>query len=57
MYELWETKHSRAVAFTGRAQGSGAAFERTLWLAHEWRDNKTVWWHAFESEQRSPPQE
>src|ERR1700681_2011083 len=34
----------------GTGAGSGAAFERTLWLAHEWRHDKTVWWHAFESE-------
>ena len=34
----------------GTGAGSGAAFERTLWMAHEWRDGKVVWWHAYESE-------
>jgi ketosteroid isomerase-like protein len=34
----------------GTGAGSGAAFERTLWLAHEWRDGKNVWWYAFEDE-------
>jgi ketosteroid isomerase-like protein len=34
----------------GTGAGSGARFERTLWLASEWCDGKTVWWHAFESE-------
>jgi hypothetical protein len=34
----------------GTGAGSGASFERTLWLANEWRDKKVVWWCAFESE-------
>ena len=34
----------------GTGAGSGASFERTLWLAVKWRDKKEVWWHAFESE-------
>jgi ketosteroid isomerase-like protein len=34
----------------GTGAGSGASFERTLWLANEWRDKKTVWWRAFETE-------
>jgi hypothetical protein len=34
----------------GTGAGSGASFERTLWLANEWRDKKVVWWRAFESE-------
>jgi len=34
----------------GQGAGSGASFERTLWLAVEWRGEKEVWWHAFESE-------
>ncbi len=38
----------------GRLQGTGAAsgasFDRSLWLVVEWREAKTVWWHAFESE-------
>jgi ketosteroid isomerase-like protein len=34
----------------GTGAGSGAAFERTLWLVNEWRERKTVWWHAFQSE-------
>jgi len=34
----------------GTGAGSGAAFERTLWMAHEWHDSKVVWWHAFDNE-------
>jgi hypothetical protein len=34
----------------GTGAGSGASFERTLWLANEWRDKKVVWWRAFGSE-------
>jgi ketosteroid isomerase-like protein len=34
----------------GSGAGSGAPFERTLWMASEWRDRKTVWWRAFDSE-------
>jgi ketosteroid isomerase-like protein len=34
----------------GTGAGSGASFERTLWMANKWRDKKQVWWHAFESE-------
>jgi ketosteroid isomerase-like protein len=34
----------------GEGAGSGAAFERTLWLAVEWRGGQEVWWHAFETE-------
>jgi ketosteroid isomerase-like protein len=34
----------------GAGAGSGASFERTLWLVNEWHDKKVVWWHAFESE-------
>ena len=34
----------------GTGAGSGASFDRTLWLAVKWRDGKEVWWHAFESE-------
>jgi hypothetical protein len=30
--------------------GSGAPIERPLWQAVEWRNRKTVWWRAFESE-------
>jgi ketosteroid isomerase-like protein len=30
--------------------GSGAPIERTLWQTVEWRDKKTFWWQAFESE-------
>jgi hypothetical protein len=35
---------------SGTGAGSGASFERTLWLVNEWRDKKVVWWRAFESE-------
>jgi ketosteroid isomerase-like protein len=34
----------------GQGAGSGASIERAMWLANEWRDKKTVWWCAFESE-------
>ena len=34
----------------GQGAGSGASFERVLWHVAEWRDKKTCWWHAFETE-------
>jgi ketosteroid isomerase-like protein len=34
----------------GQGAGSGAAFERALWAAVEWRDGKQVWYRAFGSE-------
>jgi ketosteroid isomerase-like protein len=34
----------------GTGAGSGAAFERALWLAHAWHDGRLLWWRAFESE-------
>lgn len=34
----------------GTGAASGASFERTLWMAVEWRGGKEVWWHAFQSE-------
>jgi ketosteroid isomerase-like protein len=34
----------------GRGAGSGASIERAMWLTNEWRDNKCVWWCAFDSE-------
>jgi ketosteroid isomerase-like protein len=34
----------------GQGAGSGAAFERPMWLVAEWRDKKMVWWSSFESE-------
>jgi ketosteroid isomerase-like protein len=37
-------------ALRGAGAGSGASFERTLWIAAGWRNGKTVWWKAFESE-------
>ncbi|MFN2616921.1 MAG: nuclear transport factor 2 family protein [Thermoleophilaceae bacterium] len=53
--ELLEVRDLGAVTFAhgrlrGTGAGSGAAFERTLWMAVEWRDGKQLWWHAFESE-------
>jgi ketosteroid isomerase-like protein len=33
----------------GQGAGSGASFEREMWLAHEWRGGKCVWWCAFGS--------
>ena len=35
---------------SGHGAGSGASFERTYWGVFRWRDNRTVWWHAFQSE-------
>ena len=29
--------------------GSGAPIERALWQAVEWRENRAVWWRAFET--------
>jgi hypothetical protein len=34
---------------TAHGAGSGASIERTLWQIAEWRDQKTVWWRAFDS--------
>jgi len=34
----------------GTGAGSGASFDRQLWLVNQWRDGKVVWWYAFESE-------
>jgi hypothetical protein len=34
----------------GQGAGSGAPIERTMWLAIEWRNQKEVWWRAFQSE-------
>jgi ketosteroid isomerase-like protein len=34
----------------GQGAGSGASIERAMWLANEWRDKRTVWWCAFDSE-------
>jgi len=53
--ELYEVRDLGDVTFSrghlrGTGAGSGASFERTLWLVNEWRDKKTVWWRAFESE-------
>jgi ketosteroid isomerase-like protein len=53
--ELIEVRDLGDITFSrGRLSGTGAAsgasFERTLWMANEWRDRKQVWWHAFESE-------
>jgi ketosteroid isomerase-like protein len=53
--ELYEVRDLGDVTFAhgrlrGAGAGSGASFERTLWMANEWRDKKEVWWHAFGSE-------
>ena len=53
--ELYDVRSRGDKTFArGRLHGtgaeSGATFDRTLWLANEWRDNKAVWWHAFENE-------
>jgi hypothetical protein len=33
----------------GHGAGSGASIERAMWLANEWRDQRTVWASAFGS--------
>ena len=53
--EVYEVRDLGDIAFVrgrlrGQGAGSGASFERTLWQALEWRDRKTIWWRAFESE-------
>jgi len=45
-----ETRLCPVRRLRGEGAGSGAAFERTLWLAVEWRGGQEVWWHAFETE-------
>ena len=35
---------------TGRGGGSGASFDRTYWGAFRCRNQRVVWWHAFQSE-------
>src|ERR1700730_9802441 len=53
--DLYEVRDLGEITFArgclrGTGAGSGASFERTLWMAIEWRDKQEVWWHAFESE-------
>ena len=53
--ELYEVRDLGDRTFThgrirGQGAGSGASIERALWVAAEWRDNRAVWWHTFESE-------
>ena len=53
--ELFQVRDLGALTLAhGRLRGtgaeSGASFERTLWLAAEWRNRKVVWWYAFASE-------
>lgn len=53
--ELYEVRELGNVTVSrgrlrGTGAGSGASFERTLWMANEWRAKKQVWWRAFESE-------
>jgi hypothetical protein len=53
--EVYEMRDFGERTFTrgrirGRGASSGASIERAMWLANEWRDNKTVWWSAFGSE-------
>jgi ketosteroid isomerase-like protein len=38
----------------GQGAASGARFERTPWMVVAWRNGKTVWWRAFESEAEAP---
>ena len=53
--ELYDVRDLGDVTFSrgrlrGTGAGSGASFERTLWMVNEWRDKKQVWWRAFGSE-------
>jgi hypothetical protein len=53
--ELYEVRAMGAMTvahgrLSGTGAGSGASFERTLWLVNEWQDKKVVWWRAFETE-------
>jgi hypothetical protein len=34
----------------GRGAESGAVFERAVWHLARWRDQKQIWWSAFETE-------
>ena len=34
----------------GQGAGSGASTERPMWITAKWRDKKSVWWCAFDSE-------
>ena len=33
----------------GEGSESGAAFERSVAMAQEWRDGKCLWWRAYET--------
>ena len=35
---------------SGHGAESGALFERVLWHTVKWRNQKQVWWNAFDSE-------
>ena len=53
--EIHEVRDAGEMTFVrGRLRGqggaSGASFERPLWQAVRWRDEKLVWWRAFETE-------
>jgi ketosteroid isomerase-like protein len=53
--ELYEVQEVGTAVFVhgrlhGHGAGSGAPFERTLWEALEWRNNRQVWGCAFGSE-------
>jgi ketosteroid isomerase-like protein len=52
VYEIRDLGNSTFVhgRLRGQGAGSGAPIERPFWLATEWRDQKIVWWCAFESE-------
>ena len=39
-----------AGGFADRSAGSGAPFERTYWGLFRVRDERVVWWHAFQNE-------
>jgi ketosteroid isomerase-like protein len=52
IYEVRDLGNSTFVhgCLRGHGAGSGAPFERTMWLTIGWRDDKQVWWHSFQSE-------
>jgi ketosteroid isomerase-like protein len=53
--EVYEVRDRGEMTFVGgrlrgHGAGSGASFERPMWLAVKWRDGKEVWWCSFGSE-------
>jgi hypothetical protein len=52
--EIFETRTRGDWVFVrgrlwGRGAGSGAMFDRTMWMAIEVRGDKTMWWAVFDT--------